>query len=432
MISGCARLIELEQQLEQGQAPSGGLGPAGEPEPCADGEASGREVVGDDGCPGSFPRSACPEELPDLSGHSSLMAQVLRRDGSIYGRLKGQRTSFGVTLAACIKCGVDHPGHPVLMSVGVVAGDEECYDRFKELFDPIIECRHGSQLVGLRHPTDLAVGKIVDTEIDPLGRYAISARVRSCRSLGGFRLPPACDRAERREVERALARAFAGMRDEDLRGAYYPLRASTSYPSRPSGMSPEEEEELEERSFLFLEPDSSVVLSSGLGRDWPEARGVFAAQSQQMVAWINEEDHLRLTSLQAGGGLKQAFERFARAMESVESSLAAEGYKFARSERLGYIATCPSNLGTGLRASVLLRLPLLSRHPRFQETCCGLGLQAQSGLQPALGDPLEPGVCDVANRRRLGVSEAELVTAVIQGCARLVSMEQALERGEEL
>jgi len=408
VIEGCARLVALEQKLEQEQ------------------EADG-------GCPGPFPRDACPEEMPDLSGHHSMMASILKKDGAVYEKLKDRRTQLGVSLATCIKSGMDNPSHPMLMSIGAVAGDEECYDLFRELFDPIIRGRHGGHAESSGpHPLDLAVGKVTETPIDPAGRYAISVRVRSHRNISGLRLAPACDRAERVKVEQALSKALSGIRDEDLCGTYYPLRGSASCPSRPHGMSAEEEERLQERGLLFLEPDSSVMLCSGVGRNWPEARGVFAADSQKMAAWVNEEDHLRLISLQVGGGLREAFDRFARAMNGIGNALSSEGHRFACSDRLGYIATCPSNLGSGLRVNVLLRLPLLSQHPSFQETCQGLGLLARGGIHSATGEVLERGVCDVANRRRFGASEVELVNGVIHGCAQLVEMEQALERGEEI
>lgn len=45
-----------------------------------------------------------------------------------------------------IQTGVDNPGHPFIMTVGCVAGDEECYDTFADLFDPVIEARHKGKL----------------------------------------------------------------------------------------------------------------------------------------------------------------------------------------------------------------------------------------------------------------------------------------------
>ena len=57
--------------------------------------------------------------------------------------LRGLRTKQGVTLAECIKTGMDNKGHPMIKTVGMTAGDEECYELFKDLFDPVIDIRHG-------------------------------------------------------------------------------------------------------------------------------------------------------------------------------------------------------------------------------------------------------------------------------------------------
>jgi creatine kinase len=362
--------------------------------------------LGDEECDG-FPADFCPEQLPDMSKHHSIMADVLRANPSIYGRLREKQTKLGVRLSKCIKSGIDNPGHLYLKIVGAIAGDEECYEAFQELFDPVIDARHGGYGSDVLHPTDMAVEKVTKARIDPEGKYAIFVRVRSSRSLRGLRFPPACDRAERKKAEELLANAFSQLQDDQLRGSYFPLRGSTSYEKKPQGMSVEEEEELKKYHFLFQEPDSSVLLCSGIGRHWPEARGVFAADSHKMVAWLNEEDHLRLISLQKGDDVFTAFENFAKAMTSVERGLEQQGYSFAHSPHLGYISSCPSNLGTGLRASVMLRIPLLAGQSRFQQVCRNLGLHGT----PMEGSPVsgsdgseQSGIWDMANRTRLGTS----------------------------
>jgi len=81
--------------------------------------------------------------MPDLSQHSSFMAEALKSDLSLYDKLKVLKTKNGVTLCQCIKTGVDNPGHPHIKTCGITAGDEESYEVFKSLFDPIISARHG-------------------------------------------------------------------------------------------------------------------------------------------------------------------------------------------------------------------------------------------------------------------------------------------------
>eukprot|EP01084_Bolivina_argentea_P071525 130011_1 len=77
-----------------------------------------------------------PDKMPDLSKHSNFMAEFLRANPEVYDQLKDKKTASGVTLADCMKTGVDNPGHPHIKTVGLTAGDEESYELFKPLFEP--------------------------------------------------------------------------------------------------------------------------------------------------------------------------------------------------------------------------------------------------------------------------------------------------------
>ena len=93
-------------------------------------------------------------------------------------------------------------------------------------------------------------------------------------------------------------------------------------------------------------------------RDWPEGRGIFHNDAKTFLLWVNEEDQTRIISMQQGGDVKGVFERLARGIAAVEASVKAESGKvYALSEQYGYIHSCPTNLGTGMRASVHVDLP---------------------------------------------------------------------------
>merc|ERR1719379_835832 len=103
-------------------------------------------------------------------------------------------------------------------------------------------------------------------------------------------------------------------------------------------MTEEEERALEEGNFLFQEPDSALLLSSGVGRQWPDARGVFLSESKDLLAWVNYEDHVHVASMVKGAEVKAAFERLCEAQESLQGTLQDEGYDFMHSDHLGFIA----------------------------------------------------------------------------------------------
>src|SRR5262249_46516530 len=83
-------------------------------------------------------------------------------------------------------------------------------------------------------------------------------------------------------------------------------------------------------------------------------RGVAFGEQEQLAVMVNEEDHLRLQSLSSGYSLHEAFERVRDLDQALERDLS-----FAVDPTLGYLTGCPTNVGTGLRASVMVHLPAL-------------------------------------------------------------------------
>ncbi|XP_060781817.1 creatine kinase, brain a isoform X2 [Neoarius graeffei] len=93
-------------------------------------------------------------EYPDLTKHKNRMSKVLTP--AMYECLHSKQTPSGFTLDDVIQTGVvDNPDHPFLMSEGCVAGDEETYEVFKELLDPIIQDRQNGYKPTDKHKTDL-------------------------------------------------------------------------------------------------------------------------------------------------------------------------------------------------------------------------------------------------------------------------------------
>merc|ERR1719454_984037 len=216
----------------------------------------------------------------------------------------------------------------------------------------------------------------------------------------------------------------------DLAGAYFPLAGSRSYAAMPGGMTEAKENSLRSRGNLFQEPDSTLLLSSGCGRHWPDARGIFHNHDENLFVWVNEEDQMRIVSMEKGDNVKRIIERFAKATSTIQTCLKAEGYDFMHSDHLGWILTCPSNLGTGLRAGAMVKVPLVSGRKDFKNLLGRMGLQARGtgGVDSASTG----GTWDISNADRLGKSEIELVNIFIEGVAQIIRWEQALEKGENI
>ncbi|KAJ8393153.1 hypothetical protein AAFF_G00068360 [Aldrovandia affinis] len=360
-----------------------------------------------------YPPSA---EYPDLRKHNNCMASHLTP--AIYATLCHKATPNGFTLDEAIQTGVDNPGHPFIKTVGMVAGDEESYEVFADLLVPVIKERHnGYDPRTMTHATDLDSSKIRAGQFDE--RYVLSSRVRTGRSIRGLSLPPACTRAERREVERVVVDALAGLQGE-LGGHYYSL----------VGMTEQDQQQLIDDHFLFDKPVSPLLTCAGMARDWPDARGIWHNNQKTFLVWVNEEDHTRVISMEKGGNMKRVFERFCTGLKEVERLIMEKGWEFMWNERLGYILTCPSNLGTGLRAGVHVNLPRLSKDPRFPKIVENLRLQKRGtgGVDTAaVGSTV-----DISNMDRLGHSEVQLVQTVIDGVNYLIDCEKKLEKGQDI
>ena len=349
---------------------------------------------------------------------------------------------------------MENPSHPAIKTVGLVAGDEDCYSTFAALFDPVIALRHGLDESASVHPaSDFDVAKVPAVPI-PVG-YVESTRLRVCRNFQGIPFPPSCNFQERMKAERVATSALESLQGEFGGGDYFPLHGSDTYGAKQGGMSPEQELEFRCDRHLFQPPTSPLLLASHMERDWPHGRGIFCTPNKLLVGLINEEDALRLVCMDNGADARAILGRLGRAVQEVEKHVVAQGFSFCHSSVRGYLATCPSNIGTTLRASMLVRLPLLSARSDFRDLCALYRLQVRgargvddhtskavdsegaaavaAGASEAKSSSTDlSGLVDVSNVERVGWTEAQLVTVLLAGVAWLVDMEKTIEQEKEL
>merc|ERR1711993_661 len=124
----------------------------------------------------------------------------------------------------------------------------------------------------------------------------------------------------------------------------------------------------------------------------------------------------RIISMQKGGDVKGVFERLARGIKAVGDSVKKEsGKDFCLDAKYGYIHSCPTNLGTGMRASVHVDLPGWTNHSvdKLKARCEELQLQPRGTRGESGGQTGH--TYDISNKHRLGYSEVELVQKMIDG-----------------
>ncbi|KAK7089306.1 hypothetical protein V1264_024195 [Littorina saxatilis] len=320
----------------------------------------------------------------------------------LYEQLKLKKTRFGGTLKECIRSGCQNPDS----GVGIYACDPDGYTVFAPVLDAVIKDYH--KVDKLNHPTPNFGKENIDfPNLDPSGDMIVSTRVRVGRSHDSYGFPPVITKEDRENMEKITVAALNTL-EGPLKGTYYPL----------TGMSKEVQKQLTDDHFLFNDSDRFLKAASGYD-DWPTGRGIFHTPDKKFLVWVNEEDHLRLISMQKGGDLKEVYLRLVSAIETMEKKLS-----FAKRDGLGYLTFCPSNLGTTLRASVHIKIPKLAATPEFKEFCDKLNIQAR-GIH---GEHTESvgGVHDISNKRRLGLSEFDAIMEMKNGVEAVIKKEKEL------
>jgi len=241
-----------------------------------------------------------------------------------------------------------------------------------------------------------------------------STRIRVGRNLADYPLGPGVTKEQRDEIMAKVVEACSKF-EGDLQGKFYPL----------DGMNEADQKQLIADHFLFKEGDRFLD-ACGLNRDWPSGRGIFHNDAKTFLVWVNEEDQLRIISMQNGSGIREVFDRLSRAAAAIEQIA-----KFAHDEHLGYITSCPTNLGTALRASVHIKLPLLAKDmAKFEEIAAKYNVQIR-GTDGEHSESAD-GTYDISNKRRLGRSEKDLVQDMYDGVKAMIEAEKALRGGQSL
>ncbi|HIJ66989.1 MAG TPA: protein arginine kinase [Planctomycetes bacterium] len=218
----------------------------------------------------------------------------------------------------------------------------------------------------------------------PGADIVISSRVRLARNLAGFEFLPCLTKQRKTDVLEKLKDAILSLDiGEDV---FFVNMADASSL---------EQDLLVERHLI------SRQHARGKG-----PRGVIIAPSESFTAMINEEDHLRIQVFQAGLQLKECWEKINRIDDMIEQKV-----QYAFSGEYGYLTACPTNLGTGIRVSVMLHLPALKMTGQIEKFFnaardTNLAIRGLFGEgTDAVGDFFQ-----LSNQITLGVSELDIVS----------------------
>jgi creatine kinase len=320
------------------------------------------------------------------------------------------------TFARAINTGVQFPR----AYMGIHAGDPESYDTYIDMYRPCVERYHTGFKWDIEHAhrTDLNVDHVDADLTDLASSMIVSSRIRVARNLGApFTMNPNGTGATRVAVLNMVRQCVE---------TFPPELAGTVYAH--ADMTPEEEQQLIDDHILFKGRDARQA-ACGYHQFWPAGRGVFCSSDKSFNMWINEGDHLRIMCLFLNSDIKGVLAKLSTgiaAMESAISEVTGNPQPIATHPILGCITCCPTNLGTGCRASVMMDLPNLMKRlglHGIDEICAQNHCQAR-GSTGEFSAVTEGHRCDISNRYRLGYSEAELVSQMIR-TANLLAEEEA-------
>lgn len=217
----------------------------------------------------------------------------------------------------------------------------------------------------------------------PLAEIVVSSRIRLARNIAGHKFLSHCSNTEKAEILEKLKNVIMTL----------DLGDKISYISV---------DKIPTLSRHFLVERHLISRHHAFGKG---PRGVVMADREFFTAMINEEDHLRLQVLEAGCQLAQCAEQINKIDDMIEEKI-----DYAFSPRYGYLTACPTNLGTGIRISVMLHLPALKMTNQI-EKFFNAAKDMSLAVRGLFGEGTEAAsdLYQISNQVTLGVSESDLI-----------------------
>ena len=233
---------------------------------------------------------------------------------------------------------------------------------------------------------------------------AVSTRIRLARNIAGHRFPSAADDEELREICDTVCTAAENT-------AAFGAQDALSFNA----------EQLDEtdRNILLDRRRVSREFFANL-----PGRKVLVCPQEACSLMINEEDQLRLQVLRPGLQLGEVWQEINRLDDQISGAL-----EYAFDPQLGYLTSCPTNLGTGLRASVMLHLPALVLSGQMDATLKGLS-KLRIEVRGLFGELSEKAgnLFQISNQTTLGESEAHIISYLERVVKLLIDCERRTRR----
>lgn len=234
----------------------------------------------------------------------------------------------------------------------------------------------------------------------PDADIVISSRIRLARNVAGYRFHSRATPREKAELERHVQKRLE--------------RVQSSKPLEYFGL-----QNLSAIDRQFLVERHLISREHAFGKG---PRGVSISGDENLSIMVNEEDHLRIQGLRSGFQLRDNWEEVNDLDTAVEQEL-----DYAFSSTFGYLTICPTNVGTGLRASVMLHLPALVMTQQIEKV-----FQAVSKINLAVrglygeGTKASGDFYQISNQQTLGKSEDDIISNIESVIPQIVKFERTV------
>lgn len=234
--------------------------------------------------------------------------------------------------------------------------------------------------------------------------HVISSRIRLVRNIEGAAFPAKLSEKEGKDL---VCRLEFGLKDlGELDGKHYESSMLN---------------DLEELDRVALR-ERRILNSATVSKKEPAA--VILSEDEDTSLVLNGDDHIRMQFLKTGLHFDELWEKADRIDDYIN-----ERFPYAYDERYGYLTAFPTNVGTGLRASVVVHLPQLSQGKKFPAL---IGDMSRFGttVRGVYGEGGENfgALYEISNQKTLGQSEKEIIDVVTKAAVHLTNQEQQVEK----
>uniref|UniRef100_A0A336LY16 CSON004016 protein n=1 Tax=Culicoides sonorensis TaxID=179676 RepID=A0A336LY16_CULSO len=364
---------------------------------------------------------------------TSYLARFLTKN--IFDRIKRRQTRldhnlFDLIWPAMKKSARETPVDQEL-NAGIVVPDFDAYVVFQEFLVPLIKDMHcldpnqsfTPQPEHMFMPDEFIEENTNDGDfhliLDRQGVFMAEGVIECCRNLENFELPlnlnlGQLEQAERTLTGKILSMEFTHAIGETELGVYYTM--NEVFESHTLN------DRLQSLGVLIplLNPDISVQQPESIAINnqfWPYGRGVYVSHDEDLVAWINAQEHLRVLCTTKRGNITDigaAYMKISRAMSYLEEIL-----EFRHSYFLGNLSSRPAFLGTAMKINVLLALPYLSKErANLRHLCSVRGLSMKFEVNDTL--------IRLSNMQSLGITEWRIFQDFCTAIANILQLERDL------